>query len=80
MKDKRNLRLKATKYVIFNDILYKRGLDGTFVRCVDKSLQESLLKTFHDKACGGHFSSTVTAYKILRNYYYWPGMFREAYA
>lgn len=79
MKEKRNLRLKAAKYVIFNDVLYKRGLDGTFLRCVDKSLQESLLRTFHDEACGGHFSSTVTAYKILRNYYYWSGMFRDTY-
>lgn len=79
-KEKRNLRLKAAKYVIFNDVLYKRGLDGTFLRCIDKSLQESLLKTFHDEAYGGHFSSTVTAYKISRNYYDWLGMFRDAYA
>lgn len=79
-KEKWNLRLKAAKYVIFNDLLYKRGLDGTFLRCVDKSFQESLLKTFHDEAYGDHFSSTVTTYKILRNCYYWPGMFKDAYA
>lgn len=72
--------MKVAKYVIFNDVLYKRGLDGTFLCCVDKSLQESLLKTFHDEAYGGHFSSTVTTYKILRNCYYWSGMFRDAYA
>lgn len=63
-REKRNLRLKATKYVISNNILYKKGLDGTFLRCVDKPHQEALLKTFHNKACGGHFSSTVTTYKI----------------
>lgn len=76
-REKRNLRLKAAKYIISNNILYKKGLDGT---CVDKPHQEALLKTFHNEACGGHFSSTVTAYKILRNYYYWPGMFKDAYA
>ncbi|XP_059070429.1 uncharacterized protein LOC131860082 [Cryptomeria japonica] len=79
-REKQNLRLKATKYVIFDDVLYKKGLDGTFLRLVDKSLQESMLKTFHDEACGGHFSSTVTTYKILRNSYYWLGMFKDAYA
>lgn len=68
-REKWNMRLKASKYVIFDDVLYKKGLDGTFLRCVDKLLQESLLKTFHDEACGGQFSSTVTAYKILRNCY-----------
>lgn len=29
--EKRNLRLKAAKYVIFDDVLYKKGLDGTFL-------------------------------------------------
>ncbi|XP_059075135.1 uncharacterized protein LOC131875125 [Cryptomeria japonica] len=80
LREKQNLKLKATKYVIFDDILYKKGLDDTFLRCVDKPHQEALLKTFHNEACGGHFSSMVIAYKILRNYYYWPGMFRDVYA
>ena len=50
-----------------------------FLRCVDSNQQEKLLKTFHDGACGGHFSSIVTAFKILRSGYYWPGMFRSTY-
>lgn len=79
-REKKKKRLKAAKYVIFDDVRYKKGLDGTFLRCVDNLLQESLLKTFHDEASGHHFSSTVTTYKILRNYYYWPSMFKDAYA
>lgn len=35
-REKRNLRLKARKYVIFDDVLYKKGPYGTFLRCVDK--------------------------------------------
>ena len=35
-KEKCNLRLKVAKYVISNFILYKRGVDRTFLRCVDK--------------------------------------------
>jgi hypothetical protein len=34
-KEKGNLRLKAAKYAISNSILHKRGIDGTFLRCVD---------------------------------------------
>lgn len=78
-KQRRDLKLKATKYVIWEDKLYKRSIDGTFLRCVDKQQQERLLKNFHDEACGGHFSSSVTAFKILRQCYYWLGMFRDAY-
>ena len=38
-----------------------------------------LLRSFHDEACGGHFSNTITTFKILRQCYYWPGMFKDAY-
>ena len=79
VKQKRDLKNKALKYVIFDDVFYKKSIDGTFLRCVDKEQQVRLLKTFHDEACGGHFSSTVTAFKILRQCYYWPGMFKDAY-
>lgn len=63
-KEKRNLRLKAAKYVIFGDVLYKKRLDDTFLRCMDKEHQEALLRTFHFEACGGHFSSTVMLIKF----------------
>ncbi|XP_059077950.1 uncharacterized protein LOC131876542 [Cryptomeria japonica] len=35
-REKWNLRLKAAKYVNFDDVLYKKGLDGTFLRCMFK--------------------------------------------
>ena len=69
-KKKRDLKLKVAKYVIWDGKLFKRAIDGTFLRCVDKQKQEKLLKTFHDEACGGYFSSSVTTFKILRQCYY----------
>ena len=33
---------------------------------------------FHNEACGGHYLASVTTYKILRNYFYWLGMFKDA--
>ena len=59
-KQRRDLKTKALRYVIHDDVLYKRAIDGNFLRCVDKEHQEKLLKTFHDKACGGHYSYIVT--------------------
>lgn len=64
-KEKRNLKLKAAKYVIAQGILYKCGIDGTYLRYVDQPQQKKLLSAFHEEVCGGHFSSSVTAYKIL---------------
>lgn len=37
------------------------------------------MKSFHDEACGGNFSSTITGFNILRQCYYWPGMLKDAY-
>ena len=66
MRQRRDLRLKEAKFVIWDGKLFKKEIDGTFLRCVDKQQQEKLLKTFHDEACEGHFSSLVMAFKILR--------------
>ena len=65
-KQRRDLKLKVAKYVIWDDKLFKKAIDGTFIRCVDKQQQENLLRTFHDEACGGNFSSSFTNFKILR--------------
>ena len=46
-KERKNLRLKVAKYVISNGVLYERGIDGTFLRCVDAEQQEKLLKAYH---------------------------------
>ena len=35
---------------------------------------------FHDEACGENFSSSVMAFKILRQCYYWPKMFKDTYS
>lgn len=78
-KARRSLKLKYTKYVIVDDVLYKRGLDDMFLRCVDKDQKEKLLHSFYDKAYSGHFASTITTFKILRNGCYWPDMFAYAY-
>ncbi|XP_059068351.1 uncharacterized protein LOC131054285 [Cryptomeria japonica] len=62
-----------------DECLYKKAIDGTFLRCVDKAQQTKLLESFHDKAYGGHFSTPVTTHKILREKYYWPTLFQDAF-
>ena len=68
--------MKSKKYIIWHD-MYKKGIDGTFLRCVDSEQKMKLLQLFHNKACEGHYSTSVMAYKILRNYFYWPNMFKD---
>ena len=68
-RQRRDLKLKVAKYVIWDNKLFKKAIDGAFLRCMDKQQQEKLLRTFHDEACGGHFSSLVKNFKILRQCY-----------
>ena len=44
---------------------------------VDSEQRNELLQLFHNEACGGHYLASVTAYKILRNCFYWPRMFKD---
>lgn len=74
-KEKRNIKLKAANFVLWDNCLYKRNIDGTFLRCVDKERQEK----FHNIACGGNFSTLFTSHKILRARYYWTTLFQDAY-
>ena len=56
-----------------------KTLFNTLFSCVDKPQQERLLHNFHNEACGDHYSSKFIAYKILRQFYYWPSMFKDSY-
>lgn len=77
-KERRTLKLKAVNFVLWNNGLYKKGLDDNFLHYVDKQ-QVRLLQSFHDLACGGHFSAPVIAHKILHARYYWPTLFKDTY-
>jgi len=41
---------------------------------------ESILHHCHTREVGGHFSATKTATKVLQLKFYWPMLFKEAYA
>lgn len=50
-----------------------------FLQYVDSDKHKILLGDFHNEASGDHYSSIVTSFKILRNGYYYPRMFKYVY-
>lgn len=40
----------------------------------------SIIVACHDSACGGHFSRQLIGQKILNAGYFWPILFKDAYA
>ena len=49
------------------------------LRCLDQSEIRGVISKSHEGACGGHKYWKATAYKILRDGYYWPSLFADVY-
>ena len=50
----RKLVVKAARYLIHDNALYKRGYMVPLLRCVPHSQVESILFELHKGICGGH--------------------------
>jgi hypothetical protein len=75
-------RLKriAREYVWDDPYLWKYCSDQLIRRCVPEHEQNAILSFCHSKACGGHFGSKKTAFKVLESGFFWPTLFKDAYA
>lgn len=59
--------------IIFGD-LFRKGLDGSLIRCLEKYESKCALAEVHDVICGSHSNGLGLAQKLLRSGYYWPTM------
>jgi hypothetical protein len=56
-KVERHIRFQATKYVLLNDELYYRTIDGVLLRCINGDESKSLMGEIHEGVCGAHQSA-----------------------
>ncbi|KAJ9560378.1 hypothetical protein OSB04_005538 [Centaurea solstitialis] len=69
----RKVRLKSSRYTIFDDQLYRRSTTGLILRCVvNKQQIDRILEEMHDGECGNHSGGRSLANRISRQGYYWP--------
>ena len=57
LEDKRKarlLRLKVTRYTMYNNQLYKRGFLTLFLKCVDLEKGNYILQEIQEGICGNH--------------------------
>ena len=52
--------------------LYRRGIDGVFLRCISREEGGGLLADIHEGECGSHSSSRTLVGKVFRHGFYWP--------
>ena len=56
----RKLRYKSAKYVLLDDQLYYKIVDGVLLKCLNQEEAKVLMGEVHEGICGAHQS----AYKI----------------
>ena len=68
----RKLRIKSAKYVLMDEVLYKRGFSQLYLRCLAPDEANYVLREVHEGACGNHSRARSLVHKVVRAGYYWP--------
>ena len=68
----RSLRLHAARYLLENNILYKRGINAPILRCLQEDEVNQVLIKVHEGGCNNHSRGQALAHKVIRMGYYWP--------
>ena len=68
----RRLRVQSARYVLLNDMLYKRGFSQPYLRCLSPDEANYVLREVHEGACGNHSGAISLIHKVVRAGFYWP--------
>ena len=68
----KKLRVRAARYVLIDEVLYKRGFSQPYLRCLTSDEANYVLREIHEGACGNHSGARSLIHKVVRAAYYWP--------
>ena len=66
----RKLRVKAARYVLMDEVLYKRGCSQPYLKCLAPDEANYVLREVHEGACGNHSRAKSLIHKVVRAGYY----------
>ena len=66
----RKLRVRAARYVLMDEVLYKRGFSQPYFRCLAPDEANYVLREVHEGACGNHSRARSLIHKVVRAGYY----------
>ncbi|XP_057775222.1 uncharacterized protein LOC130994205 [Salvia miltiorrhiza] len=72
-----DIRRRATRFIFFKGILYRRSFDGVFLRCLSNEEATKAMEESHSGVCGAHQSGPKLHFRIKRMGYYWPTMVKD---
>lgn len=76
----RRIRLRAARYALHQDNLYRRSYLGPWLRCITPEEGQTVLREIHEGLCGSHVGPRTMSRKALHLGYYWPSMQQDSQA
>ena len=64
------IEVLAARFLLVNSQLYKRSLDGPYLKCLTHQQGQYVLAELHDEVCGNHPSGKTLAHKAHIGYYW----------
>ena len=68
----KKLRIKSTKYVLIDEVLYKIGFSQPYLRCLALDESNYVLRKIYKGACRNHSRAKALVHKVIHASYYWP--------
>ncbi|CAL2267230.1 unnamed protein product [Prunus armeniaca] len=72
------LRYRSARYMVIDDVLYKRGYTTSYLKCLTKEQGDYVLREVHSGVCGDHSGSRSLEHKVFRHGYFWPTLHQDA--
>ena len=68
----KKLKVRSAKYILMDEVLYKRGFSQPYLRCLAPDEANYVLRGVHEGACGNHSGARSLVHKVVQARYYWP--------
>ncbi|KAL1364401.1 hypothetical protein AAHE18_03G215500 [Arachis hypogaea] len=68
---------QAMNFVLMVDELYKKGIDGSLLRCLSQDDKDIALGEVHKGICGDHQAGMKMKWVLYRNHVYLPSMIKD---
>ncbi len=66
----KKLKVRATRFVLMQGILYRRGFSLPYLRSLDKLEAEYVIREVHEGICRNHSGARSLVHKLVQARYY----------
>ena len=68
------IQIQSARFSLVNGQLFKRSLDGLYLKCLTTEQGQYVLTELHEGICGNHLGSKTLAHRAHTQGYYWLTM------